>query len=138
MSHSNHSFGSIRKLLLDSLSNSPPEAEAPDSPEGTPSSKINLSSYVRALQPPDIFWELPATPMGHIALDNVSPLGEVVHLLYPCSHQYEACWLQYDSAGGLCLLSQGRHLNTLPKFQTSVPCVIQGLNSTTDTQLEVV
>ena len=85
------------ELLINSLKDPPHRAVAPNPEGGTPcpqsGSKLVLSSTTRPLRHSKVLRELPfLAHSGHIALDNVSPMGEVVHFLNPHSHQYEACW----------------------------------------------
>ena len=59
----------------------------------------------------EVFLRLQRLTSDEILLDHTTPLSKVVDIWDPTTESYTPSLVQYDCAGGLCLIQDGSHLN---------------------------
>ena len=82
--------------------------------------------------------KLQRSATDEVLLDDTSPMSEVVPIWNPVMGRFNDALVQYDSAGGLCLIQDGSKFNLKTHAELAAAVTIQSLNSTDIKQYPVI
>ena len=86
----------------------------------------------------DVFLRLQRLTSEEILLDHTTPLSEVVEIWDPTIESYTKSLVQYDCAGGLCLIQDGSQFNLKAEPEPAASAEIQCINGTVTKHYDMV